>query len=90
MLKIWFMYDNHAFATVEPRDRAGLIKRATALFKEDGCGCLFVRDEGAEMQKLNLNGHQMGDGKYGVTAGEIAQWADDVMAEESFRHRMHA
>lgn len=91
MLKIWFMYDNHGFARVEPRDKLGLIRRAKELFAEDGCGSLFVRDEhDAELRSLTVNGHRLGNGQYGVTVDEIVQWADDVVAEEAFRHRMNA
>ncbi len=86
MLKIWFMYDNHCFAQVKQRDRAGLIRRATELFEDDHYGSLFVRDEfDAIMRSFDLNG----SGKP-PSAKAIGEWADKVVAEESFRHRMHA
>lgn len=91
MLKVWFMFDNHGFARIEPRDRDGLIKRAAELFARDGCGSLFVRDEtDTNLKGFDLHGHPIGHGAWGVKDDELARWAEKVATEESFRHRMHA
>jgi hypothetical protein len=85
MFHIWFMFDNHSFAKIRTTERGQMIARAVELFKEDGCGSLFVRDEcGAELKNLTVNGRELGNGLYGVPRDEIEQWADAVQTELSF------
>jgi hypothetical protein len=90
-VKAWFMYDNHCFASVELGKREAIIKRVTALFAEDGCGSLFARDDAdATLHSLTLHGQRMGNGKWGVSAEAIEEWADSVLAEKKFRTYMDA
>jgi len=89
MFLISFMFDNHTFERVTGKDRDTLIKQATGLFRSDGCGSLFVRDQwGGHMNALTLHGHRMKDDRYGVRPDEIEAWADKVMAELSFQTLM--
>src|ERR1035437_883170 len=89
MLSIWFMFDNHTFAKVSDRDREGLIRRAYDLFLRDGSGGLFVRDQNdCTIDKLTLSGCLLSNDKYGITPIQLEKWADEIMAELSFRTLM--
>lgn len=89
MLTIWFMFDNHTFAKIHSRDREGLVREATKLFQEDGCGSLFVKDEfNATLKMLTVDGKKLTDGTWGVLASEVEQWAAAVVDEITFRKMM--
>lgn len=89
MLNIWFMFDNHTFERVKETDREGILKHARDLVDEDSCGSFFVHDQSdATLNKLTLHTHQIRSGKYGLDAGQLEQWVDEVMAERSFRTLM--
>lgn len=88
-MRIWFMYDCHAFAQLKDLSRDVLAARARELFAEDGCGTLFVRDEyGGDLGSLTLHGRRQADGKYGISDNELHKWLDEVDAERSFRTLM--
>lgn len=82
-MNIWFMYDNHTFAkvpdiTTAPRELVEAHLRA--LFIEDGCGTVFVRD-GRNKEIAHLHGHPLGEiGKspWGVYPVEIESFLDKV------------
>lgn len=86
-MQAWFMFDNHTFAKVDGETREILITRATELFRQDGCGCLFVRDRsGSEVNRLALYGRILQEKpvRFGVLPEDIEQWADSLLAERSF------
>ena len=90
-MNIWYMFDNHTFARIKETDREGILRRARSLLEEDSCGSFFVRDESdATLNKLTLHTRQLrpGEYKYGVPSAELEKWADEVMAERSFRTLM--
>ncbi len=85
MLKVWFMFDNHTFARIEPLDRESLVKQATELFAEDRYGMLAVRDRDAPLGSLYLHGN----GKP-ADPTELGKWADAVVREIEFARLMVA
>jgi len=89
MLSIWFMFSNHTFAKITGQDRETMVEQARDLFRSDGCGGLFVHDEfGTTLRALTLHGHRLDNDRYGVPASEVEKWADEIMAERSFRTLM--
>lgn len=89
MLKIWFMFDNCTFARVHLTSKDDMVRQAVELFKEDGCGGLYVRDnfEGL-LKSLCLHGRRLPNKRYGMPRVEIEAWADKVLAEQSFAIQM--
>jgi hypothetical protein len=74
-MKIWFMYENHTFAKVTDMSPAALVACAKQLFKEDGCGCLFVHDEtGTTISSLTFHGKRLHHGKYGAYDDDLERW----------------
>jgi hypothetical protein len=88
-MNIWYMFDNHTFEQVKETDREGLLRHARALINADNCGSFFVRDEfDSTLNKLTLHTERMPNGRYGVTDADLEGWADEIMAERSFRTLM--
>lgn len=82
-MRVWFMFDNHAFARVEG-DRAAVLRR---LFDEDGCGSAFMRDVLDRSNGMPLHGHRLPSGKYGVTDDEIDAFLARVDELENWEAR---
>jgi hypothetical protein len=91
-MKIWFMFDNHTFAPpITTFERETMINSAIAMFAQDGCGSLFVKDiYGGGLENLTLNGHMLDNGRYGILREEIERWVDAVLTELSFQKAMVA
>ncbi len=88
-MNIWFMYDNHTFAKIIDLTQAALIARAKDLFRQDGCGSLYVHDEsGTTIGSLTLHGRRRENGTYGVSEDKLRKWAVEIEAERSFRTLM--
>ena len=72
--KIWFMFDNHLFRSIDPmKDMFPQIRKC---FDEDGCGSIFVRDEkDKSLRKLDMHADWKKHGnKFIVTDDEIREW----------------
>lgn len=88
-MKLWFMFDNHTFEKITGQDREAILEQAIDLFRVNGSGSLFVRDENdVTVNALTVHGRRMESGKYGVRASDLEKWADEIMAERSFRTLM--
>ena len=79
-MDIWFMYDNHRFKRVgNPASelRYDLECRIALCFEEDGCGHVFFKEMN-NRSTVELFGHKLPEGPWGVTKQEIKEFLDKV------------
>lgn len=80
---VWFMYDNHSFASVDTTVRSVAFARIKALFEEDGCGMISTKWPSGQRRpqhpKKALIGRYRAIG-YGVSDDEINNWLDEYYA----------
>lgn len=78
MLKIWCMFDNHTFASVDADDRLGIRTRVRKLVRQRHGASFFVRDEfDAMMNGLTWHSRDSFDG--------LDDWLDRLEVEISFK-----
>lgn len=83
MLKIWCMFDNHTFASVDASSREAIEKRVRELILKRRGASFFVRDEfDANMRDLNWHSYD--------TLKGFDAWLARFEVEQSFRKMMGA
>ena len=84
-MKVYCMFDNHGFASIELGNRYSTIARVIELIERKKGASFFVRDEyDATLENLT---RMWGDK---MSPADVESWIDDVLAEQSFRKLMCA